>query len=80
MSVTDKVKALLAIKNKKNSELANYLKLTPQSLQNKLSRGSFSAEDLIKIADFLNCSLEFNLGEGQKIKLDTSDIRQKKEE
>lgn len=52
MAVTEKIRALLSIKGKKNIELAAYMGMTPQSLQNKLSRGSFSAEDLIKIADF----------------------------
>lgn len=75
MSVTDKIKALLSIKGKKNIELAEYLGMTPQSLQNKLGRGSFSAEDLIKIADFLECSLVFEIDDTQKIILNTSDIR-----
>lgn len=76
MAVTDKIKALLSIKGKKNIELANYLNISAQSMQNKLSRGSFSAEDLIKIADFLDCTLAFNIDENQKIILDTSDIRE----
>ena len=49
--------------------------MSPQSFQNKLSRGSFSAEDLIKIANFLNCSLEFNIDDKQKIILDMDDVR-----
>ncbi len=76
MAVTDKIKALLSIKGRKNIELANYLNISAQSMQNKLSRGSFSAEDLIKIADFLDCTLAFNIDENQKIILDTSDIRE----
>lgn len=75
MSVTDKVKALLSIKGKKNIELAEHLGLSPQAMQNKLSRGSFSAEDLIKIADFLSCSLEFKIDDTQKILLTLDDIR-----
>lgn len=75
MSVTDKIKALLSIKGKKNIELASYLGISSQSMQNKLSRGSFSAEDLIKIADFLDCTLSFNIDDIQKIILDSSDIR-----
>lgn len=76
MAVTDKIKALLSIKGRKNIELANYLNISAQSMQNKLSRGSFSAEDLIKIADFLDCTLAFNIDENQKIILDISDIRE----
>lgn len=75
MSVTNKIKSLLSIKGRKNIELAAYLGISPQSMQNKLSRGSFSAEDLIKIADFLECPLCFEISDSQKIVLDTSDIR-----
>jgi len=77
MSVSDKIKALLAIKGKKNTDLASYLKITPQSMQNKLARGSFSSEDLIKVADFLDCTLAFEINDTQKIILDISDIREK---
>lgn len=75
MSVTDKIKALLSIKGKKNVELAAYLGISPQSFQNKLNRGSFSAEDLIKIADFLECTLAFEIDNSQKIILDKMDLR-----
>lgn len=76
MAVTEKIKTLLSIKGKKNIELATYLKMTPQSLQNKMNRGSFSAEDLIKIAEFLECSLAFEI-DNQKIILDKTDIRRR---
>lgn len=75
MAVTEKVKALLSIKGKKNIELAKYLGMSPQSLQNKLNRGSFSAEDLIRIADFTGASLAFEVGENQKIILESTDVR-----
>ena len=75
MSVTNKIKSLLSLKGKKNIELAAYLGISPQSMQNKLSRGSFSAEDLIKISDFLECPLCFEIDDSQKIVLDTSDSR-----
>ena len=75
MSVTDKIKALLSIKGKKNVELAEYLGISPQSMKNKLSRGSFSAEDLIKIAAFLECTLEFKIDDAQSIILTLDDIR-----
>lgn len=77
MAVTDKIKALLSIKGKKNIELAAYLGISPQSMQNKFSRGSFSAEDLIKVADFVGCDLAFEVNENQKILLDKKDIRAK---
>lgn len=75
MAVTDKVKALLSIRGKKNLELAAYLGISPQSMQNKFTRGSFSAEDLIRISEFLECTLVFEVDGKQKIVLDSSDIR-----
>ena len=75
MAITEKIKALLSIKGKKNVELAAYLGISPQSLQNKLNRGSFSAEDLIKISDFTNCPLSFSVDDNQKILLNKADIR-----
>lgn len=77
--ITDKIKALLTMKGRKNIELAAHLGMTPQSLQNKLNRGSFSAEDLIKIADFADASLILEIDAQQRIVLDPSDIRQKSE-
>ncbi|MDR2045206.1 MAG: helix-turn-helix domain containing protein [Clostridium sp.] len=76
MAVSSKIKALLKLKNRENIALAEHLGITNQALSNKLYRGSFSAEDLIKIAAFLDCELAFILSDAQKITLDTSDIRQ----
>lgn len=76
MAVTDKVKALLSIKGKKNIELAAHLGISPQSMQNKFNRGSFSAEDLIKISEFTDCTLAFEVDGSQKIILDKADIRE----
>ena len=46
---------------------------------NKFYRDSFSAEDLIKIADFLGCGLAFIIDDAQRVVLDKSDIKEKKE-
>ena len=73
MAVSEKINALLQIRGVKKYELAE---MSPQSLRNKFNRGSFSAEDLIKISGFLNCTLAFEIDERQKIILDESDIRE----
>lgn len=75
MAVSDKINALLQIRGVKKYELAEFLEMSPQSLRNKFNRSSFSAEDLIKISAFLNCTLTFEIDEKQKIILDESDIR-----
>ena len=76
MAVADKVKAMLKIKGKDTAELAEYLKISKQALSNKYYRDSFSAEDLIKIADFLNCNLAF-IDNADRINFDISDIKNK---
>lgn len=75
MPITDKVKAAMTMKGKKNNELAEYLGITSQSLSNKFNRGSFSAEDLIKIADFTGSKLLFEFDENNKISFEVEDIR-----
>lgn len=81
MAINQKIKALMAMRGKKSSELAEYLGLAhKQALTTKFSRNSFSADDLIKISKFLNCELSFIVSDTQKITLDESDIRQNKSE
>jgi hypothetical protein len=43
-------------------------------LSNKFYRDSYSGEDLIKIARFLECDLAFIIDASQKIILDESDL------
>lgn len=74
--ITAKVKGLLAAAGKKNIELAAYLGMSPQALQNKFFRGSFSADDLIKIAAFTGAELVYLLGD-DKVVLGADCIRDK---
>jgi transcriptional regulator with XRE-family HTH domain len=74
MSVADKVKSFLKIKGKDTAELAEYLKISKQALSNKYYRDSFSAEDLIKIANFLKCNMAF-IDNTDRINFDINDIR-----
>lgn len=73
--VTDKIKALLALSGKKNMELAGFFKMTPQSMNNKMTGNRYSADDLIRIASFTNCRVCFLLEDGQHIFLDEDDMR-----
>lgn len=76
MVVADKIKALLKLQGKKTEDLAEALGLaSKQALYNKFNRDSFTASDLIKAADFLNCGLNFETKEGQKITLTVDDIK-----
>ncbi len=71
MAVSDKVKAVLALEGRRNTELASYFGMTPQSMNNKLSRDSFSAKDLVRVADFVGGQVAIILSNGQAIYLDS---------
>ena len=77
MAISDKIKALLKLKNMNNKGLAEYLGISAQALSNKFYRNSYSGEDLIKIADYLGCEIVFILGE-TKIALNIKDTKGKK--
>ncbi len=55
--LTNLVKIMLQSRNMKAAELAKLLDISPQSLNNKFSRGSFSVDDLIKIASYTDFEL-----------------------
>lgn len=73
--VSDKIKALLSMKGKKYNELAGLFGISPQAMRNKFARGSFSADELIMIADFLDCQLSFEMDNVQKVILTMDDLR-----
>ena len=74
MSVSDKIKAGLKLNGIEIQNLAEFLNISKQSMSNKFYRDSFSAQELIKIADFLGYSLVF-VGEKQNIMFDLDDIK-----
>ena len=73
--VSDKIKGLLRMRGKKYKELACLFGISEQAMRNKFARGSFSADELIMIADFVGCQLAFEMDDTQKIFLTTSDLR-----
>ncbi len=74
MSVCNKIRALMNLTGKKTQEVADSLGISPQGLRNKLSRDSFSAEDLIKISACLGCELSIAMDQNIKITLDLTDL------
>ena len=74
MAISDKVKALLKLQGKNNKGLAEYLGISDQALSNKFYRDSYSGEDLIKIATYLECEIAFIAGD-TKIALSLDDIK-----
>ena len=74
MSVANKLKYAMGEKNKKRDDIANVLKISNQAVSNKFNRDSFSAEDLIKIADCLGVSLAL-VDNNKTIVFDLEDIK-----
>lgn len=68
-NVSTNVKALLSLTGKDHAGLASYLGISKQALSNKLYRGSFSAEDLIKIGNYTGATLCYTLPNGAKVVL-----------
>lgn len=71
MEISKKIKALLLETNKKQSDIMEILGMkSKQSLSNKFTNERWSAEDLVKIADFCGCKLAFVLPNGERITID----------
>jgi len=73
LSVANKIKYLMGEKNRKREDIANILKISVQAVSNKFNRDSFSAEDLIKIANCLDCDLTLS-DKTNKVIFDMNDI------
>lgn len=73
--VSDKIKGLLSMKGKKYKELAQLFGISEQAMRNKFARGSFSADELIMVADFVGCQLAFEIDNFQKVLLTKDDLR-----
>ena len=74
MAVANKIKFVMGEKGKKREDIAKILEISSQAVSNKFNRDSFSAEDLIKIADCLGISLAL-VDNGKIIEFDLNDIR-----
>lgn len=75
MSIASKVKGLLASQEKDLAGLASAFGISKQALSNKFYRNSFSAEDLLTVAEYTGCELAFLTSDGSKTVLDSSDSK-----
>ena len=73
MSMSDKVKGLLALCGKIQTQLAESFGMSRQTMGNKMARNSWSGNDLAKAAEFCGCKLAFLLPDGQQIILNAED-------
>ena len=71
MTASDKVRGLLALNGKRQTDLAEAFGMSKQTMNNKLNRDSWSARDLVRVAEFCGCKLAFVLPDGQNIFFDT---------
>lgn len=78
--VSEKIRSVLAYSGKRPTDLANYYGTSQQSMNNKLYQNRFSADDLIKIAEFTGCKLAFVLPDGSQLFFGADDIRRKEGE
>ena len=74
MSVSNKIKGLLSTSGKSQTELARFLGISPQSLSNKMTRGYFSADDLIRIGVFCSRKLSYTFPDGSEIIFTKQDL------
>ena len=57
LETSEKIRLLLKRKGKTVTELAGDLGTSRQNMTNKLNRNNFSENELVNIAEALNCSL-----------------------
>lgn len=74
MSVANKIKAAMNMAGKTTEELAKGIGIKKQSLLNKFYRDSFSASDLIKIAEYLGYDLVLQRNDKEKVYFSSEDI------
>jgi len=74
MSIENKIKFLMRDAGKSRSDIAEALKISEAAVSNKFYRDSFSAEDLIKIAECLGFELAL-VNDNKKIIFDMNDIK-----
>ena len=58
MAAAKIIKQLLLERDKSVKDLASFFGITGQNMSTKLYRDNFSYEEVIKIADFLNCDVK----------------------
>jgi len=75
MAIANKLRYIMSEKSKKREDVANILKISNQAVSNKFNRDSFSADDLIKIADCLGVSLALVEDNKPIVLFDSNDIK-----
>jgi DNA-binding XRE family transcriptional regulator len=74
MAINNKIKGMLRVSGKSQAELAKFMGISAQSLSNKMSRGYFTSDDLIRIALFCSCKLSYSFSDGSEIIFTAQDL------
>lgn len=77
--VSDKIRAALTLAGKQQKDLAEIYDTSTQAINNKMSLNRFTADDLIRIAEFTGCHLALIYPDGSQLVFTTDDIRQKEQ-
>lgn len=77
MSISDKVRGLLALSGQRQLNLAEAFGMSKQTMNNKLKRDSWSGRDLARVAEFCGCKLAFVLPDGQHISIEAEPENEK---
>ena len=75
MTISNKLKGLIKIKGYNTADVAKRLNMSAASLNNKFTRDTFTADDLVGITACLGCELAIIIDDKQKLTLDESDIK-----
>ena len=75
MSFSNKLKSILSVTGHKPADLADCLGISVQSVRNKIFRGSYSVDDLLKIFDYLECEVTVKTKDGIVFPLTIDDVR-----
>lgn len=77
---SNKLRSILSVTGHKPADLADCLGISVQSVRNKIFRGSYSIDDLLKIFDYLECEVTVKTKDGIVFPLTIDDVRQDADE
>ena len=77
MTVTDKVKAFMAISNVKGVDLVNALGVSYNAASNRIYKGITRVDDLIKICTACGAEISITAKDGTVFRLTLDDLPQK---
>lgn len=74
MSISSKVKAVLAVGDKKMGDVPEVLGLTRQAVSAKVVRNSFSVSDVVRIMDYLGGQVILRTSDGIEVPVTLDDV------